>query len=216
MQTLPLWPVMMYDFQWAKHETYKEELKQVCRDLETTNSVSNVAPNAKHGLYESGFDFFKTPSPVVEELGHWIKDCLFKSAVAANNDYWPAGMTISIELHESWCHITRDGGYHDIHTHPGSSWSAIYYLDTGDMNSDTKNGVNRFYCPYNSMYIDAGTAWTSAYNSIDFKAEPGMLIVFPSWVPHSALTYRGNKERYVVSVNSRITRTNMSSFTLNV
>jgi uncharacterized protein (TIGR02466 family) len=214
MQPINVWPVIMYDFQWAQHQKYKQQLKQVCQDLESKNSQSNVAPSAKRGLYESGFDFVTTPDPAVEALSHWIKDCLFKSAANANREYWPAGANINIEIHESWCHITRDGGYHDMHTHPGSSWSAIYYLDTGDMDAASKNGLNRFFCPYNNMYIDAGTAWTSRNTSIDITAQEGMLIVFPSFVQHNALTYRGEKERYVISVNSKVSLANMSTVTL--
>jgi uncharacterized protein (TIGR02466 family) len=214
MQPINVWPVIMYDFQWAQHEKYKQQLKQVCQDLESKNSQSNVAPSAKRGLYESGFDFVTTPDPAVEALSHWIKDCLFKSAANANREYWPAGANINIEIHESWCHITRDGGYHDMHTHPGSSWSAIYYLDTGDMDAASKNGLNRFFCPYNNMYIDAGTAWTSRNTSIDITAQEGMLIVFPSFVQHNALTYRGEKERYVISVNSKVSLANLSTVTL--
>ena len=214
MQPINVWPVIMYDFQWAQHQKYKQQLKQVCQDLESKNSQSNVAPSAKRGLYESGFDFVTTPDPAVEALSHWIKDCLFKSAANANREYWPAGANINIEIHESRCHITRDGGYHYMHTHPGSSWSAIYYLDTGNMDAASKNGLNRFFCPYNNMYIDAGTAWTSRNTSIDITAQEGMLIVFPSFVQHNALTYRGEKERYVISVNSKVTLANMSTVTL--
>ena len=214
MQPINVWPVIMYDFQWAQHQKYKQQLKQVCQDLESKNSQSNVAPSAKRGLYESGFDFVTTPDPAVEALSHWIKDCLFKSAANANREYWPAGANINIEIHESWCHITRDGGYHDMHTHPGSSWSAIYYLDTGDMDAASKNGLNRFFCPYNNMYIDAGTAWTSRNTSIDITAQEGMLIVFPSFIQHNALSYRGEKERYVISVNSKVSLANLSTVTL--
>ena len=214
MQPINVWPVIMYDFQWAQHQKYKQQLKQVCQDLESKNSQSNVAPGAKRGLYESGFDFVTVPDPAVEALSHWIKDCLFKSAANANREYWPAGANINIDIHESWCHITRDGGYHDMHTHPGSSWSAIYYLDTGDMDAASKNGLNRFFCPYNNMYIDAGTAWTSRNTSIDITAQEGMLIVFPSFVQHNALSYRGEKERYVISVNSKVSLANLSTVTL--
>lgn len=214
MQPINVWPVIMYDFQWAQHQKYKQQLKQVCQDLESKNSQSNVAPSAKRGLYESGFDFVTVPDPAVEALSHWIKDCLFKSAANANREYWPAGANINIEIHESWCHITRDGGYHDMHTHPGSSWSAIYYLDTGDMDAASKNGLNRFFCPYNNMYIDAGTAWTSRNTSIDITAQEGMLIVFPSFIQHNALTYCGEKERYVISVNSKVSLANLSTVTL--
>ena len=215
MQTIPLWPVLLYDFQWAEHNQYQDELKKVCYDLEAKKHVSNVAPDAKRGLYESGFDFVVTDNTAVLAFSHWVKGCFFQAAAAANKKYWPAGINVNVEIHESWCHITRDGGYHDMHAHPNSSWSAIYYVDTGDMGTDNKNGVNRFYNPNNSMYLDAGTAWTTANTSIDFLGEPGMMVVFPSWVNHSATTYRGAKDRIVIALNCKITRADMSQVSLS-
>ena len=44
----------------------------------------------------------------------------------------------------------------------------------------------------------------TANTTIDITAEPGQLVVFPSWIQHSALPYRGERERYVLSVNSRV------------
>jgi uncharacterized protein (TIGR02466 family) len=126
-------------------------------------------------------------------------------------------MNVTVEIHESWCHITRDGGYHDMHAHPGSSWSAIYYVDTGDMGAaEDKNGVNRFYNPNNCAYADAGMAWTNRITSIDFRAEPGMMVVFPSWLQHSAVVYRGTKDRIVIALNCRITRSDMSQLSISI
>lgn len=205
MQAIPIWPTTLFYFQWAEHQTHAESIKQVCRTLEQQKQFSAVSSNIKHNLYESSFNFVETDNDSVEAWSHWVKDCIFKSAAQANTGHWPRGANIDIELHESWCHITRDGGYHDSHIHPGSSWSCIYYLDTGDMNIGDKNGVNRFYNPNNSMYVDAGTQYLAQSNSIDISPKPGMLIVFPSWIPHSALCYRGSQERYVLSANSRVT-----------
>lgn len=204
MQPLPLWPVMFYDFDWPDHTQHQQRLKQVCLELETANQRSNVAPGAKRGLYESSFNFLDHDDDAVHALAAWIKQSMFQAAANANREYWSAGMNIKIHIHESWCHITRDGGYHDMHTHPNSSWSAIYYLDTADMDNATKNGLNRFYNPFNNMYLDAGTAWNTANNSIDIQAEAGQMIVFPSWIQHSALPYHGQHDRFVVAANARI------------
>ena len=41
--------------------------------------------------------------------------------------------------------------------------------------------------------------------NFDVNGKNGMLFVFPSWVNHSALTYSGNKLRYILSANSKVT-----------
>lgn len=201
---MSMWPVMMYDFQWPEHHQYQELLKQVCRDLEQANSHSGVAPDAKRGLYESRFDFCEQQHPAVIAWTAWAKQCVFEAAVHACGQHWPPNMSVIVEFHESWCHITRSGGYHDVHIHPNSSWSAIYYLDCGDMSMADRNGINRFFRPYNTSYTDAGQSWMTANTTIDIAAEPGQLIVFPSWIQHSALPYHGDRERYILSFNSRI------------
>ena len=206
MQNLPLWPTHFYDFQWPEHDRYRRDLVRICHEQQAQKRTSGVATEAKSNLYESGFDFLTLSDPAVVAFGTWIKHSFYQAAADANKKHWPAGMRVAIEVHESWCHITRDGGYHDMHVHPNSSWSAIYYLDTGDMDPATKNGVNRFFNPTHTMYSDAGTAWMAASTSIDFRAEPGMMIVFPSWIQHNAVTYQGTKERIVIAANCRINR----------
>jgi len=204
MQPLSLWPVQMYVFVWDEHTAHQTELKQVCRDLEAKKYVSHVSNSVKQGLYESGFNFVNIPNASVSAWADWVKDSVLKAARHANAQEWPAGLTVSVDLHESWCHITRDGGYHDNHIHPNSSWSGIYYLDCGDMDIETKSGINRFYNPITPNYSDAGTAWATSDNNVDINAISGMMIVFPSWIDHSALPYRGKNDRFILSFNSQI------------
>lgn len=216
MQSLQLWSVPFYEFHWEQHDDFEDDLKRVCYELEKQGITSGVAPGAKGGLYESPFNFVKHENPAVLAFSHWVKGCFFQAAKDSNLSYWQPGSNLQIELHESWCHITKDGGYHDMHTHPDSSWSAIYYLDIGDMRSNSTNGVNRFYNSNRNMYVDMGTAYMSANTSMDVEAEAGKLIIFPSWVPHSAITYRGDRDRLVIAVNCRITRANMTEVKLAI
>ena len=201
---MPLWPVMMYDFQWAEHQRYQDDLRRVCRELEQQNRISGVSQDAKRGLYESTFDFCDHDDAAVKIWTDWCKQCVLQAAVHSSGAQWPKDVSVIVEFHESWCHITRSGGYHDVHIHPNSSWSAIYDLDCGDMDMPTRNGINRFFRPYNTSYSDAGLAWMSANTTIDIAAEPGQMVIFPSWIPHSALPYHGERDRYVLSFNSRI------------
>lgn len=204
MQPIPVWPINFYYFQWQDHDRHCHELKRVCEDLESRQKVSNVSPDAKYGLYESSFDFCEQDNDAVREFSGFVKQSMFQSASHSCRGMWPAGSNIVVELHESWCHITRDGGYHDAHIHANSSWSSIYYLDVGDMDIDSKNGVNRFYRPFDTSYTDAGQAWMTSNNTIDIIPRAGMLLTFPSWVLHSGLPYRGAASRYVISVNAKL------------
>lgn len=203
MKILPAWPLMFYQFQWDDINTHLQDLIDVCRTEEVNKSTSNVATTIKHNLYESNFDFFKINHSAIQALASWCNKSVFEAASHANQGIWAAGENYGINIHESWCHITRNGGYHDMHRHPMSSWSGILYLDPGNTDLLSRNGVNRFYKPWETQYTDPGTAWAKA-DSIDLAGAPGTLTIFPSWIPHSAMPYYGDKERVVVAFNSQV------------
>lgn len=203
METIPLWPILTYRFDWDEHSFYQPGLKKLCDDLSETQRTSNIADGSKSRLYESPFNFAHADDPAVRAWTDWIKKCVFEAARKASGTEWPPGINLMLELHESWCHVTENGGFHDRHMHPNSCWSGIYYLDCADMRAGTINGVNRFYRPWDTAYLDAGTVWTRN-NYVDIQASAGMLYLFPSWIDHAALPYFGERKRYVLSFNCQI------------
>jgi uncharacterized protein (TIGR02466 family) len=201
MKIIPSWSVPMYQFKWDNFADHQQNLIDTCYKLQSDNSVSGVASTIKQGLYESNFDFFQYQDQSVKELLEWCRSAVFESATSANAQHWPQGARIGINVHESWCHITQSGGYHDMHMHPNSSWSGIFYVRAGESDVTTKNGCNRFYSPLMPGYTDIGTRWCSQSSSFDMPPVDGELIVFPSWILHSAMPYTGDTERIVVAFN---------------
>jgi hypothetical protein len=69
------------------------------------------------------------------------------------------------------------------------------------------NGVTRFYGPYTQFqagaYMDMGNAYLQN-NSIDIQPDEGMLVLFPSYLPHKAMAYQGDKDRIIISFNIQI------------
>ena len=206
MNIMNVWAVPMYQFVWDDHSKHQQELVKVAQNLEKNKYTSGVASSIIQGLYESGFDFLTVDNPGVHALSEWCKDSVWKAAAHANTKYWSPGDKLGVRIHESWCHITGDNGYHDLHQHPMSSWSGIYYIDPGSSSTEAKNGVNRFYNPNHLMYSDPGTDYISMSTSIDVPPTAGQLIVFPSWVLHSAMPYQGKHKRVVMAFNSQIVK----------
>lgn len=194
----------MYAFEpWESAQQFQNDLISICYSLKQQNQTSGVALRSKN-LYESDFDFFKQDHPAVTALMEYCRTCVFEAANQANRGRWAAGARIGIDIHESWCHITPSGGYHDAHTHPNSAWSGIYYIRSGECDLETKNGVNRFYAPWiPTAYSDISTLWNSQMSSIDMPVEDGTMIIFPSWLLHSGMPYTGTIERVIVSFNCK-------------
>lgn len=194
----------MYAFEpWEHHQKYQAQLIQICYQLQQQNNTSGVATRAKN-LYESDFDFFKIEDECIKQLLEYCRSSVFEAAQHANRGRWEPGARIGVDMHESWCHITPQGGYHDAHTHPNSSWSGIYYIRAGESSLEGQSGINRFYSPWMpTAYSDIGTVWNSQLSSIDMPAEDGSLIIFPSWILHSGMPYLGKTERIVVAFNCK-------------
>lgn len=41
-------------------------------------------------------------------------------------------------------------------------------------------------------------------DSIDVQPDEGMLVLFPSYLPHKAMAYEGDKDRIIISFNAQI------------
>jgi uncharacterized protein (TIGR02466 family) len=206
-----LWSTMLFSTRWPELESHADllkahifELKQ--RQIENIESRIAVASKSSHGIVESNFDFFLDPNPSVQALLAYIRQCL-SMAVAIANEHRGSEQALSVDVVDSWYHVTNDGGYHDAHFHHGCSWCGIFYLQVGDLRrigNAAPNGGSRFYCPLGlgGAYRDFGNRYLHA--SVDPIIEDGMLLLFPSYLLHSGLPYRGAIDRMVIAFNARI------------
>lgn len=204
-----LWATPLVTVANPDHHRIKEAVVRHCYEIQNQASEpieSGVTPNRKANLYESRFDFFTHPVPEIQMLRRFCAEALSRAVLKLNRhlsrgpDLLPG---VGVDLHESWVHITREGGYHEVHSHPNCSWCGIYYLEPGDCTLEPPNGINRFFPPVDLLYDDAGClAYPQKPASI--PPEEGKLVLFPSYVKHLAVPYRGSRDRIIVSFNSRV------------
>src|SRR5262245_38540113 len=206
------WPTVFYTATWPEHVEQAPAIIAYLRQRQAefaTNIASGVARIAKsqRGLVESDFDLFEWPHPGIARLKSFVERVL-QGAVAQVNGSNAELERIRPVITESWFHITNDGGFHDAHVHEQCSWCGIYYLQAGDCSptdeSGPGNGVNRFYSPLPSGGIgDYGNAYLRS-NRVDVVPKEGTMVLFPSFIMHSALPYRGKQDRIVISFNSQV------------
>lgn len=191
------------------HEFLKDDLlSYIYKDQQSQEApiASQVAITAKHQLFESKLNFLEAENAAVMEIRRMFEEVVSAIATEVNTPYWPEGSEGDATIIESWYHVTKDGGYHDIHSHPNCSWCGIYYLEPGECELGSRNGVNRFYDPRINAdhYSDVGTAYLGEQGFWDFEPVEGQLVIFPSYLKHSALPYFGEKDRVVIAFNSVI------------
>lgn len=209
IEAITTWSTPLFVATLADHDFLKNALIHyiyTCKEQQKNSIDSQVAPIAKHKLFESKLDFLDAELPEVMELKRIFEEQLADVVFSVNQDVWPKGIDVNAYIVESWYHITENGGYHDAHSHPNCSWCGIYYLEPGESALNQRNGINRFYDPRINAehYADAGTAYLSHQGVWDFEPKEGQVILFPSYLKHAALTYFGSKDRIVIAFNAII------------
>lgn len=210
------WPASMFLCQWAEHQTRGPRIVAHIKERAATFRKpveSGVATSAKPaaGLIESPLDLFNaSDNPDLQALVAWIRQSVLAVVHKMNGASVPMNR-LNLRFNQSWFHITNDGGFHDAHIHGNCSWCGIYYLVAGDVDDvpadgadKAGNGVNRFYSPVlgGGLLRDYGNSYLGR-NYIDVQPVDGRLVIFPAFLLHSALPYRGEKDRVIVSFNSQ-------------
>lgn len=172
---------------WLEFDRYKLKYQELALALHKPNLVeSNVSPQAKFNLYESSFNFLDEFEEFVD-LKLWL---LESNMIAINNlnqtDY-------KIAITESWLHVTDKYGFHRPHYHDNSTWSGIFYVDSGGALIG-----NNFYLPY---YMERKPGLEFASDRVTTNFIAGRSILFPSMLLHDAEPHLGNQKRIVIGYN---------------
>ena len=213
LQPLQIWPTVLFRRFWQhaseEHPGIIEHLYQL-KSAQSSNIDSGVATAMKpaEGMYEGTLDLFaKTDHPGLKRLIGFLDESVRQAVSMINGKQVPPDH-IDVDFRESWYHISNDGGFHDAHYHGSCSWCGIYYIRAGSPPGDKPgtagNGLSRFYCPIprGGLADDFGIQYLSQAGSFDVPPTDGMLVLFPSYLLHSGLPYRGEEDRILLAFNT--------------
>jgi uncharacterized protein (TIGR02466 family) len=108
-----------------------------------------------------------------------------------------------------WANINRSGHGNEFHSHPGSFWSGVYYVDDGGAGVDASLGGElefmdprgpgpAMYAPQLAFAMAHGLS-VGANETVSPKS--GRLVMFPAWMLHQVRPYRGGAERISIAFN---------------
>ena len=111
---------------------------------------------------------------------------------------------------EMWANVNRKGDANQYHTHPGSFWSAVAYLDDGYAGDDDPElgGELQLLDPRMPMIrmtapdlrlLDAGGQ--PMPSEVSFRPKTGMIVMFPSWLQHAVRPFHGEGTRISIAIN---------------
>jgi uncharacterized protein (TIGR02466 family) len=107
-----------------------------------------------------------------------------------------------------WANVNRSGHGNEFHSHPGSFWSGVYYVDDGGIDGDPALGGELEFMdprgPGPAMYaphLAFGKAGLSVGANETVRPKAGRLVMFPAWLLHQVRPYRGKAERISIAFN---------------
>ena len=106
-----------------------------------------------------------------------------------------------------WANVNRSGHGNEFHSHPGSFWSAVYYVDDGGIaDNPSLGGELEFMDPRGALPLMnaphlrmVGSISAGATERVVPKA--GRLVMFPAWLMHQVRPYTGTAERISIAFN---------------
>lgn len=102
----------------------------------------------------------------------------------------------------AWANVNHTGNFNRMHTHPGTTWSGTYYVDAGDPPLEEQHGTPiHFFDPCQGR---ANTFLPQIVPiSVLVRPEPGLMILFPSYLPHMVFPHTGSTPRISIAFNLR-------------
>ena len=103
----------------------------------------------------------------------------------------------------SWVSVKKPGQHHAQHTHPNSVISGVYYFDPNPEQVPIAFAKSRGDAAYNSIRIPTNPDNTSTFSVSGYtiKPTPGMILLFPSYLPHLVDTNKTNSNRCSMAFN---------------
>lgn len=111
---------------------------------------------------------------------------------------------------EMWANVSGKGDSNQYHTHPGSFWSAVAYIDDGYQGGsdpalggelqlqDPRMPMVRMTAPDLRLKDPSGKA---QQNEVMIRPKTGMIVMFPSWLQHAVRAFHGSGTRISVAIN---------------
>jgi uncharacterized protein (TIGR02466 family) len=98
-----------------------------------------------------------------------------------------------------WANINRPGDYNILHNHPGQDLAAVYYVKAANAPGgqlelrDPRPAAG--YCNFPKLF---------SADPLQVTPEPGMLVMFPSWIEHMVHPHQGTEDRISIAINIKL------------
>jgi uncharacterized protein (TIGR02466 family) len=157
---------------------------------------AGIQRSNKNG-WHSECDFFARTEPGCRELGAAILD----SVQQATLKIVPSFDSKSVEIQAiGWINVSGKGAFNAPHDHPGWVWSGTYYVAVPSGPSVHSGDIEFLDPRVLAITVDGANCFAGP---VTRQPEPGMLLVFPSYLRHWVYPNEQDCDRISVAFNAR-------------
>jgi uncharacterized protein (TIGR02466 family) len=162
---------------------------------EIEKNISNCAPGAKYTNDNlNSLDEFQNLTQLIDS--HATK--FLENIVGIDkNDCKMTGM---------WANMYEGTGDHEIHQHPNSFISGVFYVQIPECNNKGNLLIVDPRSAKNMMYANFKKHTSLSDRMIEIEPKTGLLLLFPSWLEHGVSKFIGNfdQKRIGISFNYQL------------
>jgi uncharacterized protein (TIGR02466 family) len=196
-----LFPTPVVHYEVPGSAELNAELKAV---IERQQKFDAGTEHSNFGGWQSTWDMDKWGGmPAIKLLAHARNTA---NRVTCNREGKPVVVTWKANM---WANVNRTGHGNEFHSHPGSFWAVVYYVDDGGIASDASLGGEleimdprapgvAMYAPQLAFNVPGGLSVGA--NEV-VRPKPGLMVMFPAWLLHQVRPYKGNAERISIAFN---------------
>ena len=108
---------------------------------------------------------------------------------------WDFNFSFNLKLNEIWVNVATPQAYQEEHHHGVNLFSGVLYISTNDLSGDFQI-IN----PLSSESILMGHPGKFDFK-YDIKPKDSMIVIFPGWLKHRAVSNNSNEDRISISFN---------------
>jgi uncharacterized protein (TIGR02466 family) len=171
---------------------------------------SVIAKRAQHvgikrsniGGWHSSTDMIQWAGEPARQLGMKTLEIALKHTSDSGAQPGQPRYEMSMEM---WANVSPPGASNQMHAHPGSFWSAVFFLSDGGKPAQSRLVLQdpRFPTPQMGapglIMIDGRNE--PMISQVHIEPTPGKIVFFPSWVLHSVEANAGDTDRISIAMN---------------
>ena len=196
-----LFPTPVVHYEVPGSAELNAELKAV---IERQEKHDVGTEHSNFGGWQSSWDMDKWGGMPAVKLLAFARNSA--NRVTCNRQGQPVVVTWKANM---WANVNRAGHGNEFHSHPGSFWAAVYYVDDGGIAADPSLGGEleimdprapgvAMYAPQLAFNVPGGLS-VGANEVVRPKA--GLMVMFPAWLLHQVRPYKGSAERISIAFN---------------